>query len=55
MNRNKTFFHNGFKVVYHDCGVNSYWSAKRAHAFMAMSQVYTRKNLASLIRFLDTK
>jgi len=48
-------FHNGFKVEFHNCGANSYWSAKRAHSLMATSQVYTRKNKASLIRFIKTK
>ena len=53
--KNFTEYHNGFRVEFHDCGVNSYWSAKRAHALMAKSIVYTRKDKASLIRFIKTK
>ena len=47
-------YHNGFKVEFHDCGVNSYWSAHRGEPCWNR-EVYTRKSKASLIRFIKTK
>ena len=42
-------YRNGFEITFHDCGANSYYRARNGLV------VYTRKNLQSLLRFVETK
>ena len=49
---------NGFNIKFHDCGKQSYYSARRVRVLntgSTFNEVYTRKNLNSLTRFLMTK
>ena len=52
-------FHNGFKGWYREAGANSYWIARRAHSpeaeAIGLCETYTRKNRASLVRFIKSK
>ena len=42
---------NGFEISYREAGSNSYWRARRPIP-EGRYEVYTRKNRASLIRFI---
>ena len=46
---------NGFTITRREAGVNSYFRAIRINARTGRKEVFTRKNLNSLCRFLNTK
>lgn len=46
---------NGFEVYWRDAGKNSYWVAKRETINQYCPLVYTRKDKASLVRFIKSK
>jgi hypothetical protein len=48
-------FVNGFTVTRREAGANSYFMAKRANERTGRTEVFTRKNLNSLRRFLASK
>jgi len=48
-------FVNGFTITRREAGANSYFMAKRFNERTGRTEVFTRKNLNSLRRFLNTK
>ena len=48
-------FVNGFTITRREAGVNSYFRATRINDRTGCTEVFTRKNLNSLRRFLASK